>query len=191
MSYSSEQTRQRILDSAREEFLQKGFSSASLRTIAAGAKATTGALYNYYRNKEDLFDAVVKNTADTFLELYKETHQCPLSEDPVDASEQAGRKVLNYIYDHFAEFKIIFCNSAGTPYENYLDQLIAIEESTYRRMLGEAHPIDPFFLHVICSDGLRDLQELVSHDVPREQAEIYMAQLEKFRFAGWWEIIGP
>ncbi len=190
MSYSSEQTRQRILDSAKEEFLKNGFSSASLRTIAAGAKATTGALYNYYKNKEELFDAVVKDTAGTFLDLYEETHQSPLSEDSIEASEKAGSKVLNYIYDHFDEFKIIFCNSAGTPYENYLDQLIAIEEAAYAKMLGEQKQTDAFFLHVICSDGLRALQELVSHDIPKEQAETYMAQLQRFRFGGWREIIG-
>ncbi len=54
----------------------------------------------------------------------------------------------------------------------------------------ETHQIAPLFLHVICSDGLRDLQELVSRDVPKEQAETYMAQLQRFRFTGWREFIG-
>ncbi len=63
MSYSSEQTRQRIIESAKQEFLEKGFSGASQRSIATSAKVTTGALYNYYKNKEELFATVVKESA--------------------------------------------------------------------------------------------------------------------------------
>lgn len=188
MSYSSEQTRQRIIESAKQEFLEKGFSGASLRSIATAAKATTGALYNYYKNKEELFVAVVKDTADTFLDIYEDSHIHPLSDEPKMASELAMDKVINYLYDHFTEFKIIFCCSNGTVYENYLDQLIEIEESAYRKMLGDRE--DAFFIHVICGDGLRDLRELIAHDIPREQAESYMRKIERFRFAGWKEIIG-
>ncbi|MDO4522648.1 MAG: TetR/AcrR family transcriptional regulator [Eubacteriales bacterium] len=190
VSYSSEQTRQRIIESAKKEFLDKGFSGASMRSIASNSKATTGALYNYYKNKEDLFAAVVKETTDTFLKIYEDTHKFPLSDESEDDYNKNTNKILSYLYDHFTEFKIIFCCSGGTEYENYSDRLIEIEESAYRKILGAQAEADAFFLHVICGDGLRDLQELVAHDVPRNQAEAYMEKLERFRHAGWREVIG-
>ena len=61
MSYSSEQTRQRILECAKKEFLEQGYQKANLRKIAEDAKATTGALYNHFKNKEVLFEALVAN----------------------------------------------------------------------------------------------------------------------------------
>ncbi|MCR4790946.1 MAG: TetR/AcrR family transcriptional regulator, partial [Treponemataceae bacterium] len=52
------ETLNKILTAANEEFSQKGFSSASLRTIVKKAGVTTGALYGYFKSKEELFDAL-------------------------------------------------------------------------------------------------------------------------------------
>ena len=43
----------RILKSAKEEFLSHGYEKASLKTICANAKVTTGALYKRYKSKEE------------------------------------------------------------------------------------------------------------------------------------------
>ena len=60
----------RILKSAKEEFLSQGYEKASLKTICANAKVTTGALYKRYKSKEELFTAVVTPT----LEAVSYTH---------------------------------------------------------------------------------------------------------------------
>ena len=44
-------TKERLLQSGKEEFLQHGFQNASLRRICANAGVTTGALYFFFRNK--------------------------------------------------------------------------------------------------------------------------------------------
>ena len=49
----------RLLAAARREFLKKGFAGASLREIARQAGLTTGPLYWHFRDKEDLFGALV------------------------------------------------------------------------------------------------------------------------------------
>ena len=41
-------TQERILSAAMDEFLQRGFRSASLRSIVKTAGVTTGAFYGYY-----------------------------------------------------------------------------------------------------------------------------------------------
>lgn len=43
---------EKILACAREEFLEKGYSDASLRTIAAKADVTTGSIYSRFGGKE-------------------------------------------------------------------------------------------------------------------------------------------
>ena len=48
-----------ILSAAMQEFLEKGFKSASLRNIVKTAGVTTGAFYGYYDSKEELFEALV------------------------------------------------------------------------------------------------------------------------------------
>lgn len=61
----------RLLDSAREEFLRKGFIKSDLKTICDNAGVTTGAVYKRYKGKEELFSAVVSDVVrafDSFLE---------------------------------------------------------------------------------------------------------------------------
>ena len=54
------ETLTRIHQAAVDEFLEKGFTDASLRQIVKNAGVTTGAFYGYYSSKEALFTALVE-----------------------------------------------------------------------------------------------------------------------------------
>ena len=82
MQDKEQTTQERILEAARAEFLDKGFRTASLRTIVKTAGVTTGALYGYYDSKEALFDALVKESYEYFLPIglpWKNLTDCPSS----------------------------------------------------------------------------------------------------------------
>lgn len=53
-------TRNRILDAAEKVFLKKGVSRTSLDDIAEAAAVTRGAIYWHFKNKADLFDAMMQ-----------------------------------------------------------------------------------------------------------------------------------
>lgn len=59
MQIKKEHVKEKILQSALNEFLICGFENASLRNIVKNANTTTGNFYNYFENKEALFDALV------------------------------------------------------------------------------------------------------------------------------------
>lgn len=59
MSRSKLDTRTRILNEAYSEFLFQGYKRADLRAIVKRAGVTKGALYYYFKSKEDLASAVV------------------------------------------------------------------------------------------------------------------------------------
>ncbi|HLZ74776.1 TetR/AcrR family transcriptional regulator [Phenylobacterium sp.] len=44
---------------AREVFFEEGFSAATMSTIAARLGGSKATLYAYFKNKEDLFDAII------------------------------------------------------------------------------------------------------------------------------------
>lgn len=54
--------RELILKSALDEFFLHGFNDASMRKISQNANMTVGNLYHYYKDKEDLFSALVSDT---------------------------------------------------------------------------------------------------------------------------------
>ena len=67
MSESEMTTLELIHAAAKNEFMEKGYKSASLRNIVKTAGVTTGAFYGYYKSKEELFDALVGEQYNTFM----------------------------------------------------------------------------------------------------------------------------
>lgn len=55
----AQRTRERILDMAEREFQRRGVSRTSLEQIATAAGVTRGAVYWHFRNKADLFNAMM------------------------------------------------------------------------------------------------------------------------------------
>ncbi len=55
-----------ILDAAREVFGEMGFEAATVRDIIRRTGLSVGAFYNYYRSKEEVFDALADDGARRF-----------------------------------------------------------------------------------------------------------------------------
>ncbi|HYF58953.1 MAG TPA: TetR/AcrR family transcriptional regulator [Burkholderiaceae bacterium] len=59
--------RAEILAAAREVFVAKAFEQASVAEIAARADCVEGTIYTYFRNKRDLFEAVLTDVYDALI----------------------------------------------------------------------------------------------------------------------------
>jgi AcrR family transcriptional regulator len=60
------QHRQEILKAALALFSEKGFHNVSMQEIGQRAEFATGTLYNFFQNKDDLYRALMRETADEF-----------------------------------------------------------------------------------------------------------------------------
>ena len=197
-------TLERIFEAAREEFLEKGFQGASLRKIVKNAGVTTGAFYRYYPTKEALFDALVKPHADAVMGFFEKglttIRELPAEEQTgamSAATEDRMEKILNYVYDHYEEFKLLICASGGTVYENFIHEMTEKEvEATYRyieAMESIGHPmpqIDRELCHMIASGLFSGMFEMVVHDMEKEAAKERIRQLREFHTGGWMRIMG-
>lgn len=78
---ASTDTRDRLLKEAKREFALRGYKGASLRQICASAGVTTGALYFFFKNKEDLFRTVVAPVMEPLVQMVQSSvdHEVPLS----------------------------------------------------------------------------------------------------------------
>jgi TetR/AcrR family transcriptional regulator, acrAB operon repressor len=54
------ETRSRLIDAAEKVFHEKGVAHSSLEDIAAAAKVTRGAIYWHFKDKAELFDAMMQ-----------------------------------------------------------------------------------------------------------------------------------
>ncbi len=195
MSYSSDLTKKRIIKKAKAEFLIKGFADANLRDIAKNAKVTTGALYNYFKNKQALFEALVDETAQDILQIYNtQTERYVqkidfLAPGTVEDMQDNTVNILDFIYSRFDEIKLLFFLSAGTKYEGLKDSFIEAEEESLIKVL-ECQGIiltdaDRHFVHIIASSSVAQLLEVVEHNLNLEDARNYTSRLNAFHYAGW------
>ncbi len=58
--------RQEVLDVALRLFSEKGYHSVSMHEIAKDAEFAIGTLYKFFRNKEDLYKALIMQLSDRF-----------------------------------------------------------------------------------------------------------------------------
>ena len=96
-------TKERILQCAAEEFLQKGWEKSNIRTIAEKSGVTTGSVYFHFRNKAALFDALVKDTYDALLQNHRTMYETFFAMQPDKEKMRAfrfeGRKrSINFMY---------------------------------------------------------------------------------------------
>jgi len=78
-------TREALLDAAEEVFLEKGVARTSLEQIARHAGMTRGAVYWHFRNKADLFQAMLNRVRMPFQELVEEIGDPGLADAPLEA----------------------------------------------------------------------------------------------------------
>lgn len=204
MSAAEQTTLELIHAAAKAEFLEKGFKSASLRNIVKTAGVTTGAFYGYYDSKEKLFDALVGEQYEHFMNCFckaqKDFAELPPEEQPDNMSSISGEcmlKMLIYAYRYLDEFKLILCSSEGTRYAGMLDEMVEIEtkgthdyQAVLNRLGRPSPQIDSKLEHILITGMFNAYFELIIHEMPLTQAKAYLQELRAFYTAGWMKIMG-
>ena len=204
MSNEESTTLKNILSAGKAEFLEKDFNSASLRNIVKTAGVTTGAFYGYFSGKEALFAALVEEHAKAIMNIFmsaQESFEELSDEEKINhmgvESRTSLNEIVDYIYEHFDEFKLIICKSEGTSYENFIHNMVEIEvEETYQfidalRSKGKHVPnIEKAVCHMIVSGMFSGIFELIEHDMKKENAKKYVSEFQDFYIAGWSKILG-
>lgn len=195
-------TRERILEFAKKEFLAKGFKSASLRNICKTAGVSTGALYGYFKDKDSLFIALVKNIMNGLKELIDEIEDDELQADIFDLLGNRKHRnnlvdihnqYIDYIYDNIDEMKLLMLCADGSSAENYIENITKyitdINSIRAQKLKDKGIYIQDFVIHMIMKLYITSIYELIEHNIPREDAIKYITTLSRFFFAGWAELL--
>src|SRR6185369_9753036 len=86
--------RQAILGAAADAFARDGYASVSLRAVAEAVGLSHGAIYGYFKDKDELFDALVRESFDQLAAALREMPG--RGGDPVRFLKRAGRKYVEF-----------------------------------------------------------------------------------------------
>ena len=89
-------TRNSLIDAAERVFLERGVSRASLSDIAQAAGATRGAIYWHFKDKVDLFGAMMERGTLPLEQGYSEI-ECSTCPDPVQRLRAVMALVLRTV----------------------------------------------------------------------------------------------
>jgi len=107
--------RDAILEVAEEVFLEEGFGAASMSTIAARLGGSKGTLYNYFKSKDELFEAYVLRRCVVNLDLI---YDLPAEGDQVEETlTRLGRAYLRRILAelNLRHFRLIVAEAERSP----------------------------------------------------------------------------
>jgi AcrR family transcriptional regulator len=79
-----------VLEAAARVLLDQGYAHATTNRIAERAGVSVGTLYEYFANKEEIFEALIKRELECIVVAVRSQEQRP--DDPVD--ERIGQLIL-------------------------------------------------------------------------------------------------
>jgi TetR/AcrR family transcriptional regulator, acrAB operon repressor len=118
-------TRQALLDAAERVFHAKGVSSTSLADIAAQAGTTRGAIYWHFRDKADLFNAMIDRVRLPLEDAFRSVLETEAGRDPMPALRAALEQVLDRAVND-ARTRCVF--EVATHKVEYIDVLDSVRQ---------------------------------------------------------------
>lgn len=92
-----EDTRAALVRAARTLFTEQGYAATGTEEVVARARVTRGALYHHFRDKADLFRAVMHTVAGEVAEQLVAAELARAGQEPVGAWEQLRHGVQAYL----------------------------------------------------------------------------------------------
>lgn len=195
---------ERIIEAAKREFLENGYTDASLRTIATAADTSTNSIYVRFGDKEGLFSAIVEpvlnEMIERFIKIQEDFHQMK-QETQIEImpkyADGGTAELVDYMYEHLDEFRLLLDASYGTRFHNFVDELVRIEvEYTYKYMEIAGYPIKcgnamtEKLLHIVTTSRFESIFEVIRHGMSREEAAEYIDLLRCYHRQGFLAVFG-
>lgn len=197
------ETKEKLIASAKAEFMKKGYTKASLRKICADAGVTTGALYFFFEDKEDLFAAIVEPP---FQCLVNVLHEHFVSDEQrveeLDGTEQLDEEhngfivnLVHQLYSNYDVFMLLLTKAQGSRFENTVDNMVDMLEKNYGEMakkIASQNPnfrINEYMHHWLTHMSIDAFIHLLTHEPDEKKALQYMKQIMQYIIGGWMKMI--
>lgn len=197
------ETKEKLIASARTEFMEKGYAKASLRKICANAGVTTGALYFFFEDKEDLFRAIVEPPLTALVNMiqehFREDEQIlslPNVYEPQEGDhDEIAEKLIHHLYQNYDAFILLLTKSQGTAFEDSLDRIVDMTEKQFmtsvelfaKQKAGRA--VNSYIVHWTAHMTVDAFTHLLKHEREEQKAIQRMKVIMSFIVNGFVSII--
>jgi AcrR family transcriptional regulator len=197
MQTKKEEVSKKIKIVAREEFLKKGFKNTNMRSIAKKSGVNLSNIYNYFANKDQIFESILKPAIGGLDRLIEEHNQNEHVDVNIFQSKafrmKEATKIVEYIYKFRDELNILLFHSHGSSLENFREKYIEINNKKsleYFRLMKKKYPkistdISQFFIHTMSSCWMTIISEIVMHKMEKKKIKKFYEEFIEYSAAGW------
>ncbi|KGN98773.1 hypothetical protein HR11_09665 [Porphyromonas macacae] len=197
-----EETRNHIIEVTKKAFLEKGYRGVSMRDISNMSGIGLSNIYNYFKNKEEIFSCIVHPVLEAFNDMLSKHNEEPqLSVDffsSQDLQYEFIRMTLSIVTQFREELQIILNSSQGSIFENFRQQLINRNKTIGMQYIEEMKKRYPE-LNTNVSSLLIELNSMnyvtvfdlivENYNRPQKEIETFVSQYIQYGTAGWKEIM--
>jgi AcrR family transcriptional regulator len=103
-----EETRQLILDAAMRLWIEKGFDAVTIRNIADAIEYTPGAIYSYFKDKDDILYAL---HFQAFEKFYDALRNAVLFGSPLERLQNLAHAYLKFAFENPQRYDLMFISA--------------------------------------------------------------------------------
>lgn len=197
------ETKEKLLASAEHEFMEKGYQGASLRNICKNAGVTTGALYFFFKDKDDIFASLVTPVLGSIRAMMEEhmrqelqvvKGETPDVQDDLSDDVYASRRIIHELYQNYDRVQLLLTKSQGSSLAGCIDEFVAFTEKNYRvladaqaKVSGVSAP-DDYTIHWMAHMQIDAFVHLLTHEPDEEKAVAHLGDILKYLLAGWYAL---
>lgn len=105
-----EETRQLILDAALKLWVEKGADCVTIRNIADEIEYTPGAIYSYFKDKDDIFYAL---HLQAFEKFYDALRNAVLFGSPLERLQNLSHAYLKFAFENPQYYDLMFISASS------------------------------------------------------------------------------
>ena len=194
---------EKVKKAVKEEFLEKGYEDASIRSIGARAGMTSAGLYRHYADKEAMFNAMVEPLIESIKEWTRKhtSRKYDLLEGNASDDKLFGENFVDMVKEVILprrdEFILLISRSAGTKYENFIHDYVEDNQKEFmdairylKRKGYQTAELSEEELHMLLSAYLTACFEPIIHDYDDTKVIKYLNTVQEFFMPGWLKIMG-
>jgi AcrR family transcriptional regulator len=185
MQYKKKFINDKILESGRDEYLEKGFRGGNISTIANNAGVPVGNLYRYFDGKSGLLDAIVKPA---YLEVPKIINRLAAMDlDKSVSLDEVMRQLTGGLLQLFGEYGkeilILVDRCATTRYEEFGDQLTTqISGLVLSKLYTNPTESDSLMAQLISKAFINSVLDVLRMNIAPSMMEEILLRILRFYF---------
>ncbi len=202
---NDKETKKKLIKSAKKEFLEKGYTKASLRNICKNAGVTTGALYFFFKDKDELFESTfggamlaLKNAIGSHFNQETGADLIDLSPQGMKDDFESAQIILSVLFEYREEFDLLLNRSQGSRYENIVDEFVDMVYKHYLNIYSkwkgygskkQLKEEEKFIVHWMSHDQIDIFIHLLTHCKDEKQALAQMRNMFNYMVGGWIAVV--